>query len=137
MITDFTEYHREYYRKRRQKIIDYLGGRCIECGATENLHVDHIDPMQKSFHISRNVTLNNPAVRAELDKCQLLCRPHHEAKTAKENSGWSHGTMTGWQKKKCRCGECRAAQLDYNEKRKAGRRKPGGRGPYNVKPKAA
>lgn len=132
MITDFAAYHREYYYKRRKKITDYLGGSCVECGATEDLHIDHIDPEQKSFNISRNVTLSNPAVLAELDKCQLLCREHHEAKTARENTGFEHGTVYGFMKMKCLCAPCRAKRRAWNDERNAARRKPGGYGPRKV-----
>src|ERR1700712_2822234 len=101
------DYARAYHAKRRAPMIEYLGGACVECGATEGLQFDHIDPATKSFDIGRNVTFNNPAVRAELDKCQLLCRPHHEAKSARERSGFTHGTMTGWMTYKCRCEVCK------------------------------
>jgi len=29
-----------------------LGGRCVRCGATEDLEFDHIDPSTKRFTIS-------------------------------------------------------------------------------------
>lgn len=127
-----SNYHRLYYYKRRQAIIDYLGGECVECGRKDDLQVDHIDPQQKSFNISRNVTLSNPAVRAELDKCQLLCRPHHEAKTADENTGFTHGSIYGWMTKKCTCAECTLAKWEWHDTRNAKRRKTL-RGPYKTK----
>ena len=122
MITDFTTYHREYYRKRRQKLLDYLGGVCVECGSSENLHIDHIDPSTKSFDIFRNMSISNSAVLQELSKCQLLCRKHHEEKTARENRGWTHGTSTGWQRYKCRCELCEPKWREFNENRNAKRR---------------
>jgi hypothetical protein len=50
-------YHRSYYYKRRQKLYDFLGGKCVVCGATEDLEFDHIDPAQKSFDLKDNLTL--------------------------------------------------------------------------------
>lgn len=123
MIENFTEYHHNYYYKRRQKIWDYLGGKCVRCGRTEGLEVDHIDRTLKSFNISENMTLNNPAVRAELDKCQLLCSEHHHEKTAVENSGWTHGTYYGFQRRGCKCTSCVEAKRAWNDRRNLARKK--------------
>lgn len=101
------EYHRRYSRKRRGAIIDYLGGKCVECGTAERLEFDHIDPEQKSFDIKANLTLSNPEVREELEKCQLLCYDCHRAKSAREKEGFTHGTTYGWMKAKCRCQLCK------------------------------
>ena len=121
-ITDFTAYHREYYYTRREKMIAYLGGKCARCVTDESLEFDHIEPELKSFDISANLTISNPAVRDELDKCQLLCTSCHRAKTAAENSGWRHGTVYGWMKKKCFCDECDHARQSFYSERKKKRR---------------
>ena len=115
------EYHREYYKKRRQAIFEYLGGVCVVCGTTENLEVDHKDRSDKSFSISSKLSVKNN--KEELDKCQLLCTTHHREKTAKENSGWSHGTIYGWMRKKCSCESCLEAKTIWSERRNAARRK--------------
>ena len=124
MITDYTEYHRLYYYKRRAKMIAYLGVACAHCGSTDRLEFDHVDPALKSFDISDNMTLNNPKVRAELDKCQLLCRPCHEAKTAAEHraAGFTHGSIYGFMKVRCDCDECTSAKRAWNDERNARRR---------------
>ena len=127
MITDYTEYHRLYYYKRRDKMIAYLGVSCAHCGSTDRLEFDHIDPALKSFDISDNMTLNNPEVRAELDKCQLLCRPCHEVKTAAENTGITHGTRTGWMKSGCECDECYTSKRAWHDERNAKRREASGK----------
>jgi hypothetical protein len=114
-------------------MIAYLGGRCARCGTTENLHFDHVDPEQKSFEIKANMTLNNPKVKAELDKCQLLCGPHHREKTALEQSGWTHGTTYAWMKKGCRCEICEPIWRAWHDARNEKRRK-GVRGPYRPRP---
>lgn len=123
-------YHRAYYQLRRQKIIDYLGGSCVECGSTDDLHFDHVDPESKSFSLSRNLTLES--ILTEVNKCQILCRAHHEAKTARENSGFTHGTVYGWMKKKCPCGDCQVAKWLWHDKRNEARRTTG-RGPYKTR----
>lgn len=121
-ITDFTAYHREYYHSRRAKLIAYLGDACAHCGSRERLEFDHVDPGEKSFDISSNLTISSADVRAELDKCQLLCNPCHRLKTAGENAGWTHGTMYGWMKKKCTCEECDAARGAFHQSRNQRRR---------------
>ena len=134
MITDLTEYHRNYYYPRRAKLIAYLGDSCFHCGATDSLEFDHIDPAEKSFNIASNLTLSNPEVRAELDKCQLLCGPCHRRKTAQENSerqGVTHGGWYAWQTMKCTCPECEAAKRSFYDRRNAARRSSiSPRGPY-------
>lgn len=120
------EYHREYYRKRKQAIFDYLGGKCVVCGTTENLHIDHKNPKDKSFNISSKLSVKNN--KEELDKCQLLCETHHREKTAEENSGFTHGTIYGWQKAKCNCSVCYEHKKAWHEKRNAKRRKGPGYG---------
>ena len=135
MITDYTEYHRLYYYKRRAKMIAYFGVACAHCGSTDQLEFDHIDPALKSFNINENMTLSNPGVRAELDKCQLLCRPCHEAKTAAEHreAGFTHGSMYGWQKARCACADCSTAKRAWydarNERLRADHPRGNSRGP--------
>lgn len=108
LTADLRKYHRLYYRKRRQAIFDYLGGKCVKCGATDNLHVDHIDPAKKSFHIGKRCSVNT--IKEELDKCQLLCKDHHLEKTITEKPPFTHGTSYGWMKRKCKCAVCEAAK---------------------------
>lgn len=40
---------KENHSKIKNKIIDRDGGRCISCGTNENLTIDHIVPISKSF----------------------------------------------------------------------------------------
>lgn len=123
------EYHRRYYReRRRQPMIDYLGGKCVDCGTTNDLQFDHDDPATKLFDIKANMTLNNPKVRSELDKCVLRCRQHHREKTSRERAGnedgFTHGSVYGWMKKKCECETCATAKRAWHDERNAKRRKP-------------
>lgn len=123
-------YHRAYYQKRRRKIVDYLGGECAICGSKEDLQIDHKDPSQKAFDISRRLTLES--VIYELEKCQLLCQAHHEEKTGQENSGFTHGTLYGWMRKKCSCEDCTVAKWEWHDRRNE-RRRTGVRGPYKTR----
>lgn len=116
-------YNRHYWHERRQKIIDFLGGSCVNCGSTEFLEFDHIDPNDKSFDIKTNVTLSNSEVSEELKKCQLLCNTCHQQKTAKENTGFTHGTTYGWMKAKCSCPDCTDKKYSDYDKKNAKRNK--------------
>lgn len=126
-------YHRSKYREYRLRNMQYVakGGpvECAHCGSTESLEFDHIDPDLKSFNISARKSLGSKEFRDELDKCQLLCRPCHEAKTASENVGFTHGTMYGFQHMKCPCLECESRKREHYDSRNVGggRRKPYGR----------
>lgn len=82
---EYNAYQREYQKKRweqrRQKLIEFLGGKCFQCGATEGLEFDHIDPTTKSFTIAHCPTASEERMLAEIKKCQLLCHACHEKKT--------------------------------------------------------
>ena len=53
--------------KRKATMIKMLGGKCVDCGTTENLQFDHIDPSKKSFNIS---CVLSERMLTELEKCQ-------------------------------------------------------------------
>jgi 5-methylcytosine-specific restriction endonuclease McrA len=74
--------------KRRAYAIEFLGGCCAICGLTDRLEIDHKNPEEKSFPISRPPS--EKAFREELTKCQLLCYKHHRRKSVREHSGERH-----------------------------------------------
>lgn len=78
---------RERYRQRRATAILFLGGKCVECGSEEDLHIDHIDPNTKEPYIGQLLTTRSwsKVIEPELKKYQLLCRSCHENKTAFDN----------------------------------------------------
>jgi 5-methylcytosine-specific restriction endonuclease McrA len=71
--------------KRRRKIkalaIEYKGGKCQLCGYCKYqgiLELHHLNPLQKGFGISdKGYTRSWEKVKAELDKCILLCANCH------------------------------------------------------------
>jgi len=70
-------------KELKQKAIDYLGGKCKICGyykCIRALDFHHKDPTTKDFGISKSgYTRSWEKVKAELDKCILLCcRCHKE-----------------------------------------------------------
>lgn len=70
-------------RIRARKIaIEYLGGSCKECAYNEfecALEFHHINPNTKDATIAKKLsqTINIDNVKAELDKCVLLCAICH------------------------------------------------------------
>ena len=123
-------YNKNYYYKRRQKLYDYLGGRCVVCGSVEELEFDHIDPNQKAYDIGKNMSLDS--IKDELDKCQLLCNTCHIKKTNADKQPFTHGTYYAWMRRKCPCNECLVAKRQWHDIRNAKRRKAEGNGPANL-----
>ena len=83
--TDRAEYLKIAVAKRRRKLrtmaIEYGGGECILCGYSKCVRAlvfHHLDPSQKDFGLSiRGLTRSWEKMRAELDKCVLLCANCH------------------------------------------------------------
>ena len=76
------------YKRNKQKCVDKLGGKCVECGSTELLQFDHINPLEKSFTITSN--FHRKDLDEELAKCQLLCWECHMEKTKND---WLSGNL--------------------------------------------
>jgi 5-methylcytosine-specific restriction endonuclease McrA len=102
-------------RARRRKILmAALDDQCAECGTTEALEFDHVNPATKSFVIADSLDFPWPVLFAEIVKCQLLCHQHHLAKSmANGELGWVEhgGGLSG--KRNCKCEPCRAKKREY------------------------
>ena len=72
---------RKRYAENRAHWIEYLGGKCVGCGTTENLQFDHIDRTNKTHSIAGILGRNRDKVKPEIDKCRLLCEDCHKVKT--------------------------------------------------------
>jgi hypothetical protein len=73
---------RAYSRAKENKrlAVEYKGGICFDCGIKYPAHVydfHHIDPNEKDFKLSQFRTRLLRSIRAELDKCVLLCSNCH------------------------------------------------------------
>ena len=79
------EYLLKAVQKRRERVrlmaVSYKGGRCQVCGydrCVEALEFHRLDPTRKDFGISsKGYTRSWEKVRAEIDKCLLLCANCH------------------------------------------------------------
>ena len=114
-------YQLERYRARRAYAIEKLGGKCVVCGTTEDLEIDHINKKEKSFQITQKWSVPIEVYDRELQKCQLLCHTHHKEKSdrekdwGKEGYGPSdHGTLAFYKNKGCRCTKCRRAYSEHS-----------------------
>jgi|GEM_PF-2811688 len=119
----YNEYMRKYmlekYHKKRAKLIELLGGKCMVCGSVNQLEFDHIDPNTKSFTIAQLNTMAYDKAVEECKKCQLLCKPCHNTKTILEKGFQEvkgkdiHGTISSY--KYCRCEICKNFYKEYNK----------------------
>lgn len=80
--------HRRYLTERRARIrAEWLAehGPCVDCGAADELEVDHVDPTKK---VSHRVWEWSVARReAELAKCVVRCHDCHVKKTTINREG--------------------------------------------------
>lgn len=66
-----------------EQLVKEHGGKCVITGTTENLEFHHVIPSQMKFRISGACSLHGlgntgfDRVRAEADKCVLICRREH------------------------------------------------------------
>jgi 5-methylcytosine-specific restriction endonuclease McrA len=121
--TKYNNYQREYqlkrYHERMATAKIRLGNRCVECGTTEDLEIDHIDPAKKTIKLSNLWSIAEHLFNAELEKCQLLCSNCHRNKS-KIDIGVEHGggvsgkfITTDGKRKGCPCGPCTLKRKEY------------------------
>lgn len=70
---------------RKRKLVDELGGKCVDCGYSAHLAAldfDHVDPKTKSFNIGQKLS-NSPyyELLEEARKCVIRCANCHRIKT--------------------------------------------------------
>ena len=123
------EYMKQRRVKRRNQMIEKLGGKCVRCSSTERLEFNHRDPREKQFDILKIWDSSWEKIYAELDKCELLCHDCHLDHTAESWANgihvpWNkvidrqffHGTARMYHEKACRCKNCKYAKKLYRAK---------------------
>lgn len=75
-------YHASEFRRRlKQKLIDYKGGKCYNCGYNKNIQgaydFHHVNPKDKKFTISTYKIVDFKKLKKEVDKCILVCKNCH------------------------------------------------------------
>lgn len=67
-------------RALKKMLIEYKGGKCERCGYNKcmrALEFHHLNPSEKDFGLSKCLTKSVAALKAEADKCILLCANCH------------------------------------------------------------
>ena len=108
-------YKKTWLQKRKELATRKLGGKCKDCGSSERLEFDHIDPGSKLFSIGGGLGNSSKRLSEELEKCQLLCHTCHWDKTRRQRGldPKQHGTTNMYINGKCRCDKCKAAWTRY------------------------
>jgi hypothetical protein len=117
----YNKYMKEYilnrYHRRMQEALEFLGNKCIKCGRTESLQLDHIFPTSKIKTISKIWSYSDEIFWEEVKKCQILCRDCHIEKTilelGKKIAKGTHGTLSSY--RYCKCSICKKAMSDWNK----------------------
>lgn len=78
--------HNEYTIQRgketKERIVGYLGGKCVACGFDNyicSLDVHHIDPSKKDINFKSKRGWCWERIVKELENCILLCKNCHQA----------------------------------------------------------
>jgi len=76
------KYTLELGKKKREFIIETMGGKCSSCGYNKyssGLHVHHIDPSKKDPKFANIRSWNKTRILDEIKECMLLCACCHAA----------------------------------------------------------
>lgn len=76
-------YTTKRFRRRKKQGVEYLGGRCADCGGVFPYYVydfHHRDPGEKEMQFNTLRRRSWEAIKAELDKCILLCANCHRVR---------------------------------------------------------
>ena len=83
-------YMKNRWKLRRERYISQLGGKCTDCGSSENLEFEHIDPFTKNFAISSASSFSEKRVQEELKLCILRCTTCHKSKSRTDGSDFKN-----------------------------------------------
>jgi transcriptional regulator with XRE-family HTH domain len=69
-----------FRRKTKQRAVEYKGGECSICSYNKSINAldfHHLDPKEKDFNLSANMSMSWDKIVKELDKCILVCSNCH------------------------------------------------------------
>jgi hypothetical protein len=118
MERDRSQEHRRRRDERMAKVAQLIGDTCIDCGSTDRIEYDHVDPSTKFKSIVQMAyTSGEERFWAEVEKCVPRCHDCHMDKTlrdaGKTRATGRHGTTSTY--RYCKCNECRAAAALYRK----------------------
>lgn len=76
----FNSYTTARFRRRKKQAVEYMGARCADCGGVFPYYVydfHHLDPSQKDMQFNSLRRRSWDTIRAELDKCVMVCANCH------------------------------------------------------------
>ena len=71
---------KNFRQKTKQKAVEYKGGKCLICKydkCISALEFHHLDPNEKDFGLSQNLSKAWSKIVEEIDKCVLICANCH------------------------------------------------------------
>ncbi len=92
------EYKKQYYKDNKETLrvgsrdrkrlnrawaVEQLGGKCVDCGVTDNLEFDHIYPSTKDKKICEYISVRDK-LEEEIKKCELRCKSCHRERSNKQ-----------------------------------------------------
>lgn len=89
------KYQKNRYHERKKEAIRMLGGKCAVCGTTKNLELDHKNPDNKSFNVTKLWSVPEAEFKREVKKCKLLCNKHHRERTGKQRENGEVKSIPG------------------------------------------
>lgn len=143
----------ELHRQRNfHRVVDYLRAHpCVDCGEADLvvLEFDHLPGKDKRFDVARAVSGSTRAwktIRAEIDKCEVVCANCHRRRTARRAGHRRHLLLMGIKiaepapvdrfrvphgggtkgRRGCRCDPCTARRRQYARELYRARRRAGG-----------
>jgi hypothetical protein len=119
------EYRRRYslaaYHRRRETIIQELGGECAACGSKEGLSFIKDKDSPVDFVVNKLATMAETKRTQVMPYVSLLCESH--ASEALHNKGrLTHGTYWAAYKCKCKCEDCDEYRANRSLERREDRR---------------
>lgn len=79
-IRDGRGTNNQHYQKMKCRAVEYKGGKCCVCGydkCTAAMDFHHLDPTVKEYNLGYVLHLIWDKLKAELDKCILVCANCH------------------------------------------------------------
>jgi hypothetical protein len=74
------QYYQNKWKVKKSEMVEYFGGSCNQCGYNKNvaaLHIHHLDPKIKEYNWVDLYSKPSDILKAELEKCILLCANCH------------------------------------------------------------
>lgn len=113
-------YARTRYNQRRAWGVEKLGGACVDCGSTSNLHVSYAGSKSGGFSIRQMWMRNMQDLARDLEFCQLFCRSCWHKREIAKRQNHPHGMgLTG--RKGCYCPYCGPLKREYKRQWRARR----------------